>query len=425
MNTKSLAGLRILLIGFLVAWILYMMGMYQGTKETPYDIVTYIWVAATTALGLASLLAKRRAVKSLGTGDPHAVSVNLHAIAGIIISMVIAAWAIVALFISMFTTEYTNATERLVNTYIPIILFTALLVVLLLYGFVFNMGPEQDQPFPYSTPPHPRPAEPLENTTNALAYAIPIIGGAIAAIIAGIIYDVTGTKLTAWIWVIVIAIVTIGLILGTHFSSKLSRPAGAHSLNAAWTIALAAVVGLMSMGFGASAIEELRVYSNLGINVYDDGSQTPQIEVNGNGLKPRSEVVVEVNGETVHTSSADAEGWYWVENIKDIDFPHGDSEIVASGTTKNGVPLTAKAIANTNENGTFMKNEKDAYASYTSSAEITGSWIVSHLLPAFLMALAVTIVLYVTELQRVRVRVRALPPAPPVPPVTPEEVPQN
>ena len=55
----------------------------------------------------------------------------------------------------------------------------------------------------------------------AWAYSAPILAIA-AALIFGLIYDITQTALEAWIWVVVRALVAAGIIAGTLFSRACS-----------------------------------------------------------------------------------------------------------------------------------------------------------------------------------------------------------
>jgi hypothetical protein len=105
-----------------------------------------------------------------------------------------------------------------------------------------------------------------------LGYAVPIIATAIAIIFGLAVYDVTRTDLEVWVWVIIQVIIVSGILLGTRFSTKAKSAkaapprtratlaAGAANLNFVLSIVFGVTVSIMSFGFGAAGIEQLRVY---------------------------------------------------------------------------------------------------------------------------------------------------------------------
>ncbi len=95
-----------------------------------------------------------------------------------------------------------------------------------------------------------------------LGYAIPIIAAAIAVIFGLVVYDVTGTSLEAWVWVIIQVIIAAGIILGTRYArlAKAEKPSapkprtawasGAWNLNFVLSIVFGAVVSVMALSSG-------------------------------------------------------------------------------------------------------------------------------------------------------------------------------
>jgi len=146
------------------------------------------------------------------------------------------------------------------------VLHTALVVTILLLAFVLRKdtsdasGAEQK-------------GLSARQKALGLGYAIPIIAAAIAVIFGLVVYDVTGTTLEAWVWVIIQVIIAAGIILGTRYArlAKAEKPSppkprtawasGAWNLNFVLSIVFGAVVSVMAFVFGFSSFEELRDYN--------------------------------------------------------------------------------------------------------------------------------------------------------------------
>ena len=155
---------------------------------------------------------------------------------------------------------------RIGGVYLPIVLATALVVTLLLVSFVRR-----------STEPDDVAAEDNSRTLRQKAlgwgYALPILAAAIAIIFGLIVYDITGTSLEGWVWVIIQVIIASGIILGTRYARRARaekppapRPrtawaSGAWNLNFVLSIVFGAVVSLMAFVFGAEAFDQLRNYN--------------------------------------------------------------------------------------------------------------------------------------------------------------------
>jgi heme/copper-type cytochrome/quinol oxidase subunit 2 len=151
---------------------------------------------------------------------------------------------------------------RLLNVYVPIILATALVVFVLLFGYVFR----QDAP-------DVREEEKDEDRKRlqravGLAYAAPIIGTAVAIIFGLTVFDLTKTNLDTWIWVVIQLIIAMSIIIGTRFaaSAREARPlpprerragVAAVSLNFVLSIIFGAVVLIMAFALGGEAVNAL------------------------------------------------------------------------------------------------------------------------------------------------------------------------
>ncbi len=270
------------LIGLVVAWTLFMFaiysnlfvypiydaqGMYQG-EEQVVRISTYLFLAGIVVFGLLALFGQRLALRARElAGLENSLARASHRFGNLAVIVALVAGAVFAIgnFLGAFTSfdREENLLVRLFDVYIPILLATGLVVYILLRAFVFRKQVAKGAK-----------KEGMSESEKALGlgYAVPIIATAIAIIFGLAVYDVTRTDLQVWVWVIIQVIIAIGILLGTRFSTKAKsakaeapKPratlaAGAANLNFVLSIVFAAVVSIMSFGFGASAIEQLRVY---------------------------------------------------------------------------------------------------------------------------------------------------------------------
>jgi hypothetical protein len=270
------------LIGLVVAWTLFMFafysnlfvypiydsqGMYQG-EEQVVRISTYLFLAGIVVFGLLALFGQRLALRARElAGLENSLARAAHRFGNLAVIVALVAGAVFAIgnFLGAFTSfdREENLLVRLFDVYIPILLATGLVVYILLRAFVFRKQVARGAK-----------KEGMSESEKALGlgYAVPIIATAIAIIFGLVVYDVTRTDLQVWVWVIIQVIIAIGILLGTRFSTKAKsakaeapKPratlaAGAANLNFVLSIVFAAVVSIMSFGFGASAIEQLRVY---------------------------------------------------------------------------------------------------------------------------------------------------------------------
>lgn len=271
------------LVGLMVGWALFMFAIYanlfvypeydsQGMYVGEAQIIrpsTYLFLAGIAVFALASLYGQRLALRARElAGAEHALSRAAHRFAnlGVIIGLVGGAVFAIGNFLSAFGrfgNREDNLLIRLFDVYIPILLATALVVLVLLRAFVFRKQTVRGEK-----------KQRLSETEKALGfgYAIPIIFTAVAIIFGLVVYDFTRTELQVWVWVVIQVIIALGILLGTRFSAKAKsvrevapRPratlaAGAKNLNLVLSIVFGAVVSIMSFSFGVLAIEKLRVY---------------------------------------------------------------------------------------------------------------------------------------------------------------------
>jgi heme/copper-type cytochrome/quinol oxidase subunit 2 len=147
----------------------------------------------------------------------------------------------------------------------PIILATAIVVFVLLKAFVFRAGGPVDDG-------EDKPKMSERQKALALGYAVPILCTAFAIILGLFIYDATRTNLDTWVWVLIIAIVGIGVIAGTRFAAqarqarveaprpKTALAAGAATLNFVLSIVFGVAVSFMAFTMGSTAIGKLQVW---------------------------------------------------------------------------------------------------------------------------------------------------------------------
>lgn len=272
------------LVGLIVGWVFFMFGAWSNLFVQPeYDargmwlndgpIVkpsTFLYLAGITAFSLASLHGLRLSAAHKATQDtPDGLSVAAYRLGNLSVIIALAGGAIFALanFFGAFggATAEGNLTERLLGVYLPIVLATALVVTTLLFAFVVrkdkvDAGSAADKGLD------------ARQKALALGYAIPIIAAAVAVIFGLVVYDITGTSLEAWVWVIIQVIIAAGIILGTRYArlAKAEIPAppkprtawasGAWNLNFVLSIVFGAVVSVMAFTFGIGSFEELRDY---------------------------------------------------------------------------------------------------------------------------------------------------------------------
>lgn len=239
---------------------------YEGIRWA-----TYLQLAGIAVTTLAALIGQGWAIKSMASEVatdtmPRAALrfTNFAVVVGLAASTIFAIGNFMGGF-NNFSSRDESLPIRIVNLYVPIILATALVVVVLLRAFVFRHSPADE-----ATDTKPRMSD--AQKALALGYATPILTTTIAIIFGLVVYDVTKTNLQTWVWVIIIAIVGLGIIWGTMFANRARavRPAppktrtalaaGAATLNFVLSIVFGAVVSIMSFSMGDQAFQKLMEY---------------------------------------------------------------------------------------------------------------------------------------------------------------------
>ncbi|MEY4558441.1 MAG: hypothetical protein RL024_599 [Actinomycetota bacterium] len=275
-------AIQLPLIGVAFLWAMMMLAQYVDLQreyptydkfgaQLPLEITlqwsVYLMLLGITGVAVASLLGQRIALAlRMANDSPLALSAHRFNNLFVILSLVAGAVFAIGNFLGAFNTYDSRDASPLVRifgVYVPIVLATALVVVVILFAFVFR----KDAP----DIAHEERDEERARLQRAvgLAYASPIIGTAIAIIFGLVVYDTTRTTLDVWIWVIIQAIIATSIIIGTRFASEArsSKPiepkprrtgTAAVNLNLVLSIVFGAAVTIMAFTFGFAAIESLR-----------------------------------------------------------------------------------------------------------------------------------------------------------------------
>lgn len=263
------------LVGLAVAWVFFMVGILtdQLVMVEQYAIddfseqelrwSTYLYLIGISAVSVASLLGQRTALTLRNNEDfPLARAAHRFANLGIILSLLAGAIFAIGNFLGAFGGYDRDAPGlvRIFGVYVPIVLATALVVTILLLGFVFrrdapDLKNEKDEDLA------------KKQRAVGLAYATPILGTAIAILFGLAVYDITRTTLDVWIWVIIQLIIALSILIGTRFAAKAKLVAvepkprkpgvAAVSLNFVLSILFGVVVTIMAFSYGGSAIDSL------------------------------------------------------------------------------------------------------------------------------------------------------------------------
>lgn len=448
-----------------VGWVLFALARYSDVAiETSYtweqlwgdDTIavirpsTYLTVAALAVIGVGALLARR----AMSRPTPSALSVPVRDFAGtiLIITMILSAIAAIGVFLGNVFEGVSEASigERVLISYLPIVLYTVLVVTLLLVGFVFQRRVGV-APHPAVTPdpavtPGAHEATPAAHgddhegapavaaaaneadvrdaqRSTALAYAVPIIAVAIALIFGLIVYDLTRTALEAWIWVVVQTIVGVGIVAGTLLATRAARAVrraatghagasvGAKILNLVLSIIYAAAVSAMSLGYTADATEQLRYQPILSLSAYANvpGDKQPGVSapirdvsvmVDGSDLQAGTEAVVtlEPSGERVASARVDSDGFLWTESTLPPDLPEGEGDLTVTATSSDGSEVRVSVAVSVSDGTITLPPEAFATLGTDEATilPISAAWVFDELLPAFVLLLLVIATLHLT-----------------------------
>ena len=425
-----------------IAWVLFIIARYialvssagpllDDSQPERVRISDYVTLAAIVVLGIGALLAKRRLAAIRASDEPRGRlvdAVSRFSSLMLIVAAALTAWAVIFTFMNGFFAgpEERDPVVRLFNLYVPIVLYAALLVALILAGFVFlapAVRPETAEP--ESGPP--AAAHAGGQRTTGLAYATPIIAAAIALILGLVVYDLTHTALQVWIWVVIFVIVGAGILAGTALAARsagasdVAAPvvAGAKTLNFVLAILFAVVVASMSLGYGASAVAQLNVSPGLSLSAYgnsekygDDGSQDVTmndvtVSLWGNDLQRGSTVTVtlEPGDSELLSTRVSAERWVSDEKKWPDDLTAGAYELTAAATATDGAAIEITLAATVLDSGEVrFPHGSSAYFNTDTSRLLPAStgWFFGDLLPAGVLLVLGIAMIWTTLIARNR-----------------------
>lgn len=404
-------------------------GVYVG-EDPAVKASTYLIFSAVLAVAIAALVSQRRAIRAriaegVNTRLPRAV--HRFTTLTIIITVAIALVLGIFVFLSNFEGPGRNAEIglRFMTTYLPIILYTALIVTVLLAAFVFRKDS-----LPKATPMSftPEEDETSEGSDNSrmlgAAYAVPIIALAIALIFGLVVYDITQTSLERWIWVIIYVIVALGVVVGTVSGevaisheprksvTRMRVSRSARILNFVLSVVFAAVVLISSFTWGAAAVGGLRVSPQLWLEAYPvmvEEDERMVVSANGFDLEPGTPVTVTgdwladdlISGEV--SPNRDFYGQITLEEALDP----GDYSATAIATAYGGEELERTVTFTIQADGTYdYESTKPQQWVEPEGTLIDPSlrWFGRDFAPAMVLLILGLTAIYLTLTERNRVR---------------------
>ncbi len=471
-RTTANRALWLVLAGGILAWVLFMLAVFSDLAVEagrsweeiwgPEAVIvvrpsTYLYFVAVCALALGGLFGRRLAIRAQAEHTPASAlarSVQLFAGTVMIIGLVVAAWAAVIVFMSNFLggTDDDAVFERVLNSYLPIVLYTALIVAVILTGFVFTHAVPSKQvsetgPTVLSAPPAESAsgaaaatetpagvsaAGDAESTvvqrSTALAYTVPIVAVAVALVFGLIVYDITQTPLEVWIWVIVQVFIAAGIVGGTILAARAidaqrrtgAKPVGvsvgAKNLNLVLSIVFAVAVASMALGYGSSAVNQLLANPSLSLSAYVETPSGDETEVsledvslnaNGYGLLRGTEgtLSLEPGGPVLATEEVARDGYLWINARFDEPVDPGDYALTVSATTVEELELAVSFdVTVTDEGSVLLPRNPNANTDEEPSRLVapTASWIFGDFVPALLLLVLVVGVLHLTLHRRNR-----------------------
>lgn len=451
-DTQSRRALLVPLIALSISWIIFMSAVYSELfvtqvfdddgvwigEDPPVQISPYLFFLAVAVFASAAVVAQRIAIRqriALGPHERLPRSAHRFATLSIVIALGVGAVLGISVFLEGFNTfgpRSDDLTLRLLTTYLPIVLYTALVVAVLLIGFVFRKDslPKSDDKVT-AHDDAPVDTQPEAQRSLGAAYAVPIIAVAIALIFGLVVFDVTGTNLEVWVWVIIQAMIGAGIVAGTIFgekamatgpsghSSRSRITRGARGLNFVLSIVFGAVVSIMGFAFGASAIDSLRVSPSFYVEILAaPGAQLSDLEIAASGWDLQEDstvsIILEEPERALLSGEADHRGDFYQTAPMPQDLEPGDYVLVGSATSADGKPLSRSIEFTLSEDGDvdwdFYQDEKFRYDMEESSLlEPSPRWFLDDLLPAFVLILLAQTGIFLSLNERNKRRKQSVP----------------
>ena len=443
-DTRSRRAIALPLIALVISWVVYLVARYTDLFVTPvYDdegtwigedpaiqVSPYLLFLAVAIFGVAAVIAQRLAITqrvSLGADERLPRSAHRFATLAIVVALAFAAILGISAFLEGFNSYGPRSDDvglRFFTTYLPILLNTALVVVVLLVGFVLRkdtLPKSDDKARSLESGSEESDTQPEARSSLGAAYAVPIVAVALALIFGLIVFDVTGTTLEVWVWVIIQAMIGAGIVVGTVFGEKAvaAGPSGttsrsritrsARGLNFVLSIVFGTVVTIMGFSYGSGAINSLRISPSLSIDVYA-APGTPiansTISVNGWDLAEGSTVriTLQPSGQEVLSGEVDSfRGFY-----QDFTLPNltpGPYSVEGTATSVDGLPVTRTIEFQVAENGTLIWNPKleEPYRFGDDNSRVmtaTLRWLIDDLAPALVLIVLAQVGIFMTMTER-------------------------
>lgn len=447
MNSASVrTPLILILSSAVVAWALFMLGVYTDLFiEQLYDnsgewigrnpAITpskYLFFGATAVFAVSSVIAQRMSIAqrvAAGVEDRSPRSAHRFATLSIIVGLAVAAMIGISVFLEGFSGNRNDGhtlVERTLDTYLPIVLFTGLVVAVLLAAFVFRSDtlPKSTDKVPDDAVDHEEVAGSGSQRDLGAAYAVPIVATAVALIFGLVVYDATGTSLDVWIWVIIQLLIGSGIVVGTIYgeravaqgpnsqSSRSRVTRSARGLNFVLSIVFGAIVTGMAFGYGGSAIDDLRSSPSFSIDIMaGPGAPIENVEValNGWDLKQGSSVSLELEEPaiTLIAETISDSDYYYDYRPLPGNLEPGDYLLSGQATSSDGRLLTREREFSVSDDGEVfwvvddMKMSRDMQED-TVISDPTGSWLLRSFVPALVLLLIAMSSVYFTLTERNR-----------------------
>jgi len=425
-----------------VSWSLFMAGLYSDLfvrdlfengervgQEPAVAVSTYLFFAAVAVFSVAALVGQRIAIRervSIGPQSRPERSAHRFGTLALIVAMSIAAFLAITTFLEGFgrADEQQALATRLGNVYAPILLYTALVVTVLLLGFVFRkdtLPKSSDQP---DADDSDHGAGVAGQRDLGASYAVPIVATAVALIAGLIVYDATGEALEVWVWVAIQAVIGAGIVAGTIFgeravaqgptslSSRSRITRGARGLSFVLSIVFGAVVGIMGFGFGASAVDSLRISPYFYLDILA-GPNTPveNVDVSLSAWDTEegstASIALEPGGEVLLSKPVEDSDYFYETRPLPGNLDAGEYTLVAEGTSADGRLLSQELDFEVTDSGAVLWDtdrsdreqwEQDNQVIVSADAK----WWLEDFLPAFVLILLAVGSVFVTVTERNR-----------------------
>lgn len=449
-ENRSRWTIAIISFSVLVSWALFMVALYTELfvrqvfdddgmwigEDPAVQAAPYLFFAAVAVFSIAAIVSQRRAIaERVAVGPDVRLPRGAHRFAtlAIVIGLGIGAVLGVSVFLEGFT-DYGIRTDdlgvRFLSTYLPILLYTALLVTIILLAFVFRgdaLPKSDDKALTESSGDETEGNTPQAKRDLGASYAVPIVATAIALIFGLIVYDVTGTSLQVWVWVIIQIVIGAGIVVGTIFAEKAvaagprgqtsrSRVTrGARALNLVLSIVFGGVVTAMGFGYGGSAVDELRISPSFYVDfLAAPGAKLYDMEVSASGWDLQEDSTVSVMivepERVVLTGEAGQYGDLYETAPLPQDLEPGDYTLEGEAVSVDGQLLSRTLDFSIGEDGSVSWDYKGVNYGPLEAEEArvvgpSGEWFIEDLAPALVLVLLAQAGIFFTLVERNRRRV--------------------